>query len=94
MKPAASFGTLLLMTGVMGLVGEKALVDSNTMLVEFAERPFEQVQGAAEIAQNLEIIRRTIRQSVTTADASQLASLTPAFCRNVRIANHYICILR
>ncbi len=75
MKLAMSFGALLLMTGVMGVVGEKALIDSNTRLVAFAERPFEQVQGAAGIAQNLEIIRRTIRQSVTTTETGQLAAL-------------------
>jgi len=73
-KLAASFGTVLVLTGAVGYFGISSLSSSNDLLTRFAERPFVQVQGAKTAQVGLESIERTIFLSMLSSDEDLLKS--------------------
>ena len=63
LKLAASFGTILLVTGAVGYFGLASVASTNDMLKAFSDRPFVQVQSANHIQTSLETVRRDILNS-------------------------------
>ncbi|WP_062206659.1 methyl-accepting chemotaxis protein [Aureimonas sp. AU12] len=68
LKLGASFAAVLLLTSAVGYLGLSSLGDSNATLEDFANRPFEQAQGAKDVQGNLETVRRIVANSLATTD--------------------------
>ncbi|WP_062118110.1 HAMP domain-containing methyl-accepting chemotaxis protein [Aureimonas sp. AU40] len=82
LKLAASFGTLLVVTGAVGYFGLASVKNTNGMLHAFAEQPFQQVENSKEIQTNLETIRRDILTSFFTADPEKLKTTVAEYDKN------------
>ncbi|WP_058598476.1 HAMP domain-containing methyl-accepting chemotaxis protein [Aureimonas ureilytica] len=82
LKLAASFGTILCVTGAVGYFGLASVASTNDMLKAFSERPFVQVQSANQIQTNLATIRRDILTSFFTSDAEILKQTGAEYDRN------------
>ncbi|WP_062207574.1 methyl-accepting chemotaxis protein [Aureimonas sp. AU12] len=78
-KLGAGFTGVLLMTTAVGYFGIQSLSDSNTQLNQFAQRPFEQVQGLGGLSANLEAMRRFARSTMSEPTPEKKAAQMKAY---------------
>ena len=84
LKLAASFGTILLMTGAVGMYGLTALGETKQLLRTFSAQPFQQVQNSNQLQTSLETIRHDILTSFFTADPELLKPTIAEYDANWR----------
>ncbi len=73
-KLAATFGTLLLLTGGVGLLSVTSLDQSSRTMAEFTRRPFEMVQATVGISADLERIHRIVRAAYSSDQTGEMSA--------------------